>query len=147
MAPPDPERLAVWRSLRTSHALLDRALTDALRTERELPLPWFEAMNALQVAGGKMRVMDLADHLVASPSSLSRQLNGMEDDGLIRRERADPADQRVVVIVLTPEGRAAWRRASSTYQRVLKRFFLNKLTESDVASMQRALSKVIDEFE
>jgi DNA-binding MarR family transcriptional regulator len=146
MAAPDPERLAVWRSLRTSHALLDRALTDALRTERELALPWFEAMNALQVAGGKLRVMELADHLVASPSSLSRQLNGMEDAGLIRRERADPDDQRVVVIVLTKDGRAQWRRANTTYQRVLRRFFLSKLTESDVAAVQRALTKVVDEF-
>jgi len=144
MAAPDPERLAVWRSLRTSHALLDRALTDALRNERELALPWFEAMNALQVAGGKLRVMELADHLVASPSSLSRQLNGMEDAGFIRRDRADPDDQRVVVIVLTKDGRAEWRRANTTYQRVLRRFFFSKLTESDVAGVQRALTKVID---
>ncbi|MCU1368630.1 MAG: putative MarR family transcriptional regulator [Ilumatobacteraceae bacterium] len=147
MAAPDPERLAVWRSLRTAHSRLDRALTDALRTERELPLTWFETMNALQDAGGKMRVMELAELLVASPSSLSRQLNGMEDEGLIRRDRADPDDQRVVVIVLTKDGRAAWRRASTTYHRVLKRFFLSKLTESDVAGVQRALTKVIDEFD
>jgi len=52
MAAPDPERLAVWRRLLLTHAQLDRALTQAMLEERDLPLPWFEALNALQTAGG-----------------------------------------------------------------------------------------------
>jgi len=144
MAAPDPERLAVWRSFLTAHSLLDRALNHALLDERDIPLAWFEVLNALQLAGGKVRVMDLADNLVRSPSSLSRQLNRMEEEELLRRDRGRPDDQRVVVIVLTREGRDLWRRANTTYLRVLKRNFLSKLTETDVASVQRALSKVID---
>jgi len=91
-----------------------------------------------------VRVMDLADNLVRSPSSLSRQLNRMEEEELLRRDRGRPDDQRVVVIVLTREGRDLWRRANTTYLRVLKRNFLSKLTDTDVAGVQRALSKVID---
>ena len=144
MAAPDPERLAVWRSYLTAHSLLEHALTEALYTERDLSLVWFEVLNALQLAGGRVRVMDLAEHLVVSPSSLSRQLSRMEEVELIRRERSRPDDQRVVVVVLTKVGRDTWRRANTTYQRVLKRLFLTKLTESDIASMQRVLSKVID---
>jgi DNA-binding MarR family transcriptional regulator len=144
MAAPDPERLAVWRSFLTAHSLLDRALNHALLDERDIPLAWFEVLNALQLAGGKVRVMDLADNLVRSPSSLSRQLNRMEEEELLRRDRGRPDDQRVVVIALTREGRDLWRRANTTYLRVLKRNFLSKLTETDVAGVQRALSKVID---
>jgi len=144
MAAPDPERLAVWRSFLTAHSLLDRALNHALLDERDIPLAWFEVLNALQLAGGKVRVMDLADNLVRSPSSLSRQLNRMEEEELLRRDRGRPDDQRVVVIVLTREGRELWRRANTTYLRVLKRNFLSKLTDTDVAGVQRALSKVID---
>ena len=144
MAAPDPERLAVWRCFITARALLDRALTHALANERELSLTWFEVLNALQESGGRVRVMDLAEHLVSSPSSLSRQLTRMEDEGLIRRDRGRPDDQRIVVVVLTKEGRDTWRRANTTYQRVLKRHFLGKLTDTDVAGMQRALTKVID---
>ena len=84
MAAPDPERLAVWRSFLTAHSLLDRALNHALLDERDIPLAWFEVLNALQLAGGKVRVMDLADNLVRSPSSLSRQLNRMEEEELLR---------------------------------------------------------------
>ncbi len=139
MAAPDPERLAVWRSMLITHATVNRALTLALDEERQLPLPWFEALNALQGAGGRVRVMDLAEHLVVSPSSLSRQLGRMEEEGLIRRDRGYLGDQRAVVAVLTREGRDTWRRANTTYLRVAKRLFINKLTDADVVAMRLAL--------
>lgn len=143
MAAIDPERLAVWRSLMTSHAVLTRALTEALETERELPLAWFEALNALQQAGGRVRVMDLATHLVVSPSSLSRQLKRMEDEGLVRRDRGLD-DHRAVVAVLTKEGRLTWRQANSTYLRIAKKRFINRLSDTDVAALQRVFNKVTD---
>src|SRR5262245_43336717 len=93
MAAPDPERLAVWRSFLMAQSLIERTLTSALGEERDLPLEWFEVLNALQSEGGKVRVMDLAEHLVVSPSSLSRQLGRMEDEGLVRRDRGTPDDQ------------------------------------------------------
>jgi DNA-binding MarR family transcriptional regulator len=140
----DPERLAVWRSFRTTHAVLDRALAHALVDERELPLPWFEVLVALQAHGGKRRVMDLADDMVLSPSSLSRQLGRMEDEGLVRRERGRPDDLRAVVAIMTREGRDTYRRANSTYMRVVKKMFLGRLAESEIATLQRAFAKVLD---
>lgn len=139
----DPERLAVWRSLMTSHAQLAKALTEALEQERQLPLPWFEALNALQYAGGRVRVMDLATHLVVSPSSLSRQLSRMEEEGLIRRDRGLD-DHRAVVAVLTKAGRETWRRANTTYLRVARKRFINRLSDTDVAALQRVFNKVAD---
>ena len=142
MAAPDPERLAVFRSFLAANACLDRELTVALDTERDLPLPWFEAMNALQEAGGRLRVMELSERALVSPSSLSRQLSRMEEEGLVRRERGVGEDQRAVLVVLTREGRESWRRSNSTYLRVVKRLFISQLTDTDVVSMQRVLAKV-----
>ena len=144
MAAPDPERIAVWRSFLSAHAAVRSALTVALDEERELQLPWFEVLNALQHAGGKVRVMELAEMVLVTPSSLSRQLNGLEDAGLVRRERGVGEDNRAVLIVLTREGRDTWRRANTTYQRVVKRLFASQLTDTDVASMHRVLGKVLD---
>jgi DNA-binding MarR family transcriptional regulator len=144
VAGPDPERIAVWRSFLAANAVIDRALTLALDDERELPLPWFEVLNALQFEGGKMRVMDLAERIHASPSSLSRQLNRMEEDGYVRRDRGNDDDLRAVLIVLTREGRDTWRRANTTYLRVVKRLFTTHLTESDVTHLNRVLSKVLE---
>lgn len=146
MAAPDPERIAVWRSFLAAHAAVERALTIALEEERELQLPWFEVLNALQLAGGKVRVMELAELVLVTPSSLSRQLTRLEDEGLVRRERsvAVGEDNRAVLIVLTRDGRDTWRRANTTYQRVVKRLFTSHLTDTDVASMHRVLGKVLD---
>ncbi|CAB4886215.1 unannotated protein [freshwater metagenome] len=144
MAAPDPERLAVWRSFLVAHASIERSLTLALDEERELQLPWFEVLNALQHAGGKLRVMDLAERLLVSASSLSRQLNRMEDEGFIRRDRGVVGDHRAVVIVLTRDGRDTWRRANTTYLRVVKRQFTNQLTETDVTNLHRILAKMFE---
>jgi len=144
MAAPEPERLAAWRSLFIAHSVLTRALTVALEDERGMPLTWFEVLNALQIAGGRVRVMDLAEHLVVSPSSLSRQLSRMEDEELIRRDRGRLDDQRAVVVTLTREGRDRWRRANTTYLRTAKRLFINRLSDTDVVALQRALNKVLD---
>ncbi len=144
MAAPDPERLAVWRSLLSAHSVLTRALTRALDEEREMPLTWFEALNALQLAGGRVRVMDLAEHLVVSPSSLSRQLSRMEEEGYVRRDRGHLDDQRAVVVVLTRDGRDTWRRANTTYLRIARKHFISRLSDTDVAAMQRILNKVLD---
>ncbi len=144
MAGPDPERLAVWRSFLAANSVIDRALTAALEEERELPLPWFEVLNALQAEGGKLRVMDLADRVLASPSSLSRQLNRMEDDGYVRRDYGSNDDQRAVLIVLTKDGRDTWRRANTTYLRVVKKHFTSHLTETDVTHLHRVLAKVLE---
>lgn len=144
MARADPERLAVWHSFLTAHSLIDRRLTLALNAERELPLSWFQILNALQAAGGKVRVMDLSEQLVVSASSLSRQINRMEDEGLVRRDRGRADDQRAVVVAMTRDGRDTWRRANTTYLRIVKRHFLAKLADSDVVSMQRVFGKVLD---
>ena len=144
MAGPDPERLAVLGAFREANAILDRALTVALDEEREMPLAWFEVLNALQASGGKLRVLDLAERVVATPSSLSRQLTRMEDDGFVRRDRGHVDDQRAVLIVLTREGRETWRRANTTYLRVVKRMFTGHLTDTDVANMHRVLSKLLE---
>ena len=131
------------RSFVTANSVLQRALTVALESERGLPLPWYEALNALQRAGGRVRVMDLAEHLVVSPSSLSRQLSRMEDNALIRRERGHLDDQRAVVAVLTRDGRDLWRRANTTYLRVAKKVLVNVMTDADVVAMQSVLDRVL----
>jgi len=68
----------------------------------------------------------------------------MEEEGLIRRDRGRPDDQRAVVVVLTREGRDTWRRANTTYLRIVKRHFMAKLADSDVVTMQRVFGKILD---
>jgi DNA-binding MarR family transcriptional regulator len=46
---------------------------------------------------------DLAEHLDLSTGAMTNRLDGLEEDGLITRERA-AADRRSVLVTLTPKG-------------------------------------------
>jgi len=144
MSGPDPDRLEAWRSFLTAHSALERMLTRALQDECQLALPWYEVMEALHANGGQMRFMELAERVMVHPSSLSRQLDGMEDAGFVAREKLNEDDGRAVTVTLAIGGREAWRAASTVYYRLVKRVFTNHLTDTDVIAMHRVFAKVLE---
>ena len=145
MTLPDPDRLGVWRAFLTAHAALDKMLSHALEEENDLFRPWFEILDALATnEDNSMRFNDLAERVMANPSSLSRQLDKLEDKKLIVREKSILDDGRAILIVLTPPGLESWREASQTYYRIVRRAFSNTLTDTDVVALNRVFSKVLE---
>jgi DNA-binding MarR family transcriptional regulator len=145
MTLPDPDRLGVWRAFLTAHAALDKMLSHALEEENDLQRPWFEILDALALTeDNSLRFNDLAERVMANPSSLSRQLDKLEDKKLIVREQSILDDGRAILIVLTPMGHDSWKEASQTYYRIVRRAFSNTLTDTDVVALNRVFSKVLE---
>lgn len=144
MTASDADRQEVWRAFLLGHAAISRMLTRALHEYRELPLTWFEVLETLQSAGGKLRVMDLAERVMVHPSSLSRQIDGLEEAGFVIREKLNDDDNRAVMVTITRDGRETWRGANAVYHRIVKRAFTNQLTETDVVALHRIFTKVLD---
>ncbi len=144
MTMPDPERYEVWRSFLTAHAALSKMLSLALEEEVGLQLPWFEVLDALANNEGSLRFSDLAERVMANPSSLSRQLDHLEKRKLVAREKSVLDDGRAIVIALTPRGHDMWKTASLSYYRIVRHSFTNTLTETDVVALQRVFSKVLE---
>ena len=145
MTLPDPDRLGVWRAFLTAHAALDKMLSHALEEENDLQRPWFEILDALALTDdNSLRFNDLAERVMANPSSLSRQLDKLEDKKLIVREKSILDDGRAILIVLTPMGHDSWKEASQTYYRIVRRAFINTLTDTDVVALNRVFSKVLE---
>ena len=139
----DAERIALWRQFCTVSAALQRRLDLALVEEHELPMVWFEALTAIRDAGGSMRVHKLCEVLDDVPSSLSRRLDRLEDEGFVRRQRTpQPDDRRAVTVSLTADGRAAWRDANISFRRLVQEHFAKRLTDTDIAALQRVWSKL-----
>ncbi len=110
--------------------------------EHHLSLAWFECLGAIRDAGGEMRVHALCEALGDLPSSLSRRLDRMEDDGFVRRTHQPKSDdRRAVVVSLTAHGRAEWRDANITFRRMVQQHFAQRLTETDIAALQRVFTK------
>ncbi|TNC73329.1 MarR family winged helix-turn-helix transcriptional regulator [Rubellimicrobium roseum] len=73
-----------------------------------LTTPKMRALAVLSVIDRPL-IRELAVHAVVEQSTLSRALDALDAEGLVRRE-ADPDDSRGTRVSLTDEGRAAFDR-------------------------------------
>jgi DNA-binding MarR family transcriptional regulator len=138
---PDPEQLAAWRQFLVAHSTIVRRLERELLEQRDMPLGWYDVLLQLQEAGGRLRMQQLAEHLLINKSSLSRVCDRMEEMGFIERRTASE-DLRGVLAVITREGRDALRQAAPVHLRGVYFHFARHLSEADVASLQRVLAKL-----
>ena len=145
MALPDADRLDAWRSFLTALAAMNKMLSRALEEDEGLQLPWFEILDALAMSEEKsLRFNELAERVMTHPSSLSRQIDKLEDKQYVAREKSVADDGRAIVLVLTPIGHDVWKSASTTYYRIVRRVFTSWLTETDVVALHRVFSKVLE---
>lgn len=139
----DAERIDLWRRLCVISTKLQRLLDQQLNELHSVPLAWYDVLTVVRDAGGSIRVRELCEALDEIPSSLSRRLDRMEEDDLIERRSAPrPNDRRAVEVLVTTEGRYAWRDANITYRRLVQQHFASSLTDTDIAALQRLWSKL-----
>jgi DNA-binding MarR family transcriptional regulator len=132
----DADRVAAWRELQSAVAELTRLIDDDLRAEWAVPLGWFDVLATLRRLDGLARPQDIAGDMRIPPSSLSRRLDRLEEEGWIARHRGvDPDDHRAVEIELTPRGRTLWRAMNITYRRSLQTRFASLLDDDQIATI------------
>ena len=94
---------------------------------------------------GPMRAGELAESMQSDPSTVSRQVATLVKDGLIER-RADPADGRASILVLTEKADAVLeaqeRRREEQFAAMLEHW-----SESDRSSFATLLRRFTDDFE
>jgi len=87
-----------------------------------LTTPKMRALAVLSVIDGLL-IRDLAVYAVVEQSTLSRALDALANDGLVRRE-VDAEDGRGTRVFLTREGRVAyetlWPHMAESYERMFK---------------------------
>lgn len=141
MRRPDPDRLAVWRSFLGAHSAITRELERELHDGRGLSLGWYDILLQLHEAGGRLRMQYLARALLVNKSSLTRQVDRLEEAGLVERVPS-VEDGRGYHAVITKEGRDVLRRAAPTHLRGIQEHFAQHLTDSDVVALQRVFAKL-----
>jgi len=132
----DAARVGAWRDLQSVVAEVTRQIDDDLRHEWAVPLGWFDVLATLRRLDGRARPQDVAAAMRIPPSSLSRRLDRLEEEGWVARHRnVDPDDHRAVDVELTPRGRALWREMSITYRRSVQARFASRLTDDQIAGV------------
>jgi DNA-binding MarR family transcriptional regulator len=119
---------------RATHATL-YALTTRLA---DLDLPAADINALANLAGGEGRTVGaLAAATATRPSTLTSLLDRLTRRGYLERQ-SDPADRRSFVIVLTPDGLAAARRAAEAIAD-LERQALAGMTPAQRAGFQAVI--------
>lgn len=138
---PGPRGLAAWQALLKAHATLMRQLETDLEKETGLALADFDVLAQLAVAGGELRMTELAARALISRSGMTRRVARLVDEGLVRRANAD-ADARGVVVALTDAGLARLTETAPIHMRGVSKLFVAQLDDQELAVLVRALDKV-----
>jgi DNA-binding MarR family transcriptional regulator len=138
--------LKAWQTLLLAYATLMRQLETDLETETGLALADFDVLAQLAVAGGELRMTELAARALISRSGMTRRVARLVDQGLVRRASAD-ADARGVVVALTDAGVARLTETAPVHARGIADLFVSRLDDQELAVLESALRKVIVDCE
>jgi DNA-binding MarR family transcriptional regulator len=116
----DDETLATWRAFLNAHARVTRAISRDLAAAGLPDLSWYDVLWA--VYRRPLRVKELAEAVVLSPTAMSRFVDRVENAGYVKRE-PDPQDRRALQVTITAEGRALLRRMWPIYSRGIEERF------------------------
>ena len=133
--------LKAWSSFLATHALALRRIEARLKAAGTLPLEWYDVLLELDRAGGRLKIGELAERVVIAPYNMTRLLDRLEAEGLLRRERS-ATDRRSAYAVLTDKGGDLRRAMWPAYERAILEVFA-PLSERDAEAMTRILSRVI----
>jgi DNA-binding MarR family transcriptional regulator len=95
----------------------------------------------LVMGGGHLRMSDLADSVLLSPSGVSRLVDRLVGDGLLER-RPCGGDGRAVYATITERGRALLAAAEPTFSTALRRLFVGHYTPEEYARLAALLLRV-----
>jgi DNA-binding MarR family transcriptional regulator len=105
-------------------------------------LSWYDVLYALRRApGGKLTPRELEGALLLEQYNLSRLIDRMAADGLVRRVPY-PGDKRRQLIEITGEGRTLQKRMWPVYAAAIERHVGSKLQDDEGRALVSLLAKV-----
>ena len=138
---PAGRTLGAWRALLQAHATLMRRLGTDLEKETGLALADFDVLAQLALAGGELRMTELANRALISRSGMTRRVARLVEEGLVRRGSSD-TDARGVVVALTDAGVARLAETAPAHARGISELFVARLDDQELAVLESALDKV-----
>lgn len=145
---PSPVRSVdgAWRTYWVTTARLMTRLESTLKTELDLHLGDYNLMLLLtESESGCMRMGELAEAMVFSPSRLTYQVKILESRGLVRRERSN-SDARSWVASLTKEGRRTFRKAAVLHVHDIETYFTGTISDDEALTIDNVFTRIQDQL-
>ena len=136
------EQLDAWRAFLRAQSALIRTLDRELQAEQGLPITFFDVLAQLTQAGGRLRMSELADAVLLSRSGVTRLVDRMERDGLVKREHC-PTDRRAMYATVTTAGKRALAKARPVHLRGVAEHFARHLSDDEAKTLAAALGRMV----
>jgi DNA-binding MarR family transcriptional regulator len=131
----DESELAAWRGLLRVHARFIRELSAELEQAHGMVLSSYEVLLVLSNAPDeRMRMAELADSVLLSPSGITRLVDRLVSDGLVAKQRC-VRDRRGWYAVLTDDGRTRLAEARGTHLAGVRARFHELVTTDEQAML------------
>lgn len=141
--------LRVWLYLLKCAKRLEQEMSDRFRENYNSSLSRFDVLAHLDLAGKQcLTTTQLASRLLASKGNISRLLDRMEKDGLIRRQD-HPDDRRVSNICLSSAGAKLFNRMAPDHE-MWSHQILSKLSlaeKDQLVDLLKSVKKMLDQLD
>src|SRR4051794_23306835 len=138
-----PAELAAWRGMLRVHAALVKELDAELESQHGLPVTSYDVLvNLSEAPEGRLRMRDLAEAVLLSRSGLTRLVDRLEREALLKRVPC-PSDARGAFAEITAEGREKLAEARPTHLAGVRARFLDRLAPDELERLASAWERVL----
>lgn len=139
--------LRAWQALLHAHHQITTALDRDLRTQHDLSFSEYDVLLRLARNPGRaLRMTQLAERVLLSPSGLTRLVDRLAAKGLVSRQR-DSADARGALARLTVDGMATLRQAARTHVQGIREQFTGRLSDVQLRNVASGLETIVGPHE
>jgi len=139
---PENRRSVAWRVFFEASGRLQGILETRMKKRFGLSLPDYNVLLALwEAPGHTLRMGELADRVVYSPSRLTYLVTNLERDGWVSKVPS-ATDGRGFDAVLTDAGIDTVLGATQLHQQTVRDYLLGDMTDADIDQIVRIFSAV-----
>ena len=134
--------MAAWMRFLRAHAAITRELSARLEADHGLTLSDYDVLVQLYHAEGhRMRRIDIARSVLLTASGITRLLDGLEQSGLVEKQRCD-SDARVAYAALTKEGLRKIADARGSHAADIEELFASKFDGAEREQLAELLGRL-----
>ncbi|SAI65367.1 MarR family transcriptional regulator [Bordetella ansorpii] len=131
----------LWFSFVRAHRLMIREVERRLGAAGLPAYAWYDVLWGLESGpDGTRRMHELADALAIERYNLTRLVDRLEQEGLVKRARS-AEDGRAAFATITKEGRALRRKMWKVYEGTVAEVFLNQFSVEEQDRFSGALDR------
>lgn len=133
-----------WYQLLRAHGRVSQCIESRLLGAQQIPGHWYDVLVTLEKAPHyRLRMSELAENVVTSRSNLTRLVDRLEAEGLLRRASC-PNDRRGSYAVLTEAGAQARLAAWPVMSRSIVELFADLVSDDEAKLLIEVLRRVAD---